>query len=98
MIHVIVPPHLRTLAKMTGEVMLDVPGPITQSSILDALEARYPVLQGTIRDHGAQQRRPLVRFYACGLDLSHQAPDTPLPEAVASGAEPFWIVGAVAGG
>ena len=98
MIHVIVPPHLRTLANISGEVMLNIEGPVTQSSILDALEARYPTLQGTIREHGAQIRRPLLRFYACGLDLSHEAPDTPLPEAVATGAEPFWIVGAVAGG
>ncbi len=98
MIHVIVPSHLRTLANISGEVMLNIEGPVTQNSILDTLEARYPTLQGTIREHGAQQRRPLLRFFACGLDLSHQAPDTPLPEAVATGAEPFWIVGAIAGG
>lgn len=98
MIHVIVPSHLRNLANISGEVMLHIEGPVTQSSILDALEACYPALQGTIREHGAQQRRPLLRFFACGLDLSHDAPDIPLPEAVATGAEPFWIVGAVAGG
>ncbi len=98
MIHVIVPPHLRTLASISGEVMLDVETPITQRSVLDALEARYPTLRGTIRDHGTQQRRSLLRFFACGMDLSHEASDAPLPEAVASGAEPFWIVGAVAGG
>lgn len=98
MIHVIVPPHLRTLASITGEVMLDVTSPVTQQSILDALEARYPTLQGTIRDHVTRQRRPFLRFFACGMDLSHQEPEAPLPDAVASGAEPFWIVGAVAGG
>jgi hypothetical protein len=98
MIHVIVPAHLRTLANISGEVMLAVEGPVTQCSILDALEAKYPQLQGTIREHGAQQRRPLLRFFACGLDLSHEAPDALLPAEVATGAEPFWIVGAVAGG
>ena len=98
MIHVIVPTHLRTLANISGEVMLKVDGPVTQSSILDALEAQHPQLKGTIREHGAQHRRPLLRFFACGLDLSHEAPDAPLPDAVATGAEPFWIVGAVAGG
>lgn len=98
MIHVIVPAHLRTLASISGEVLLDVEGPVTQCSILDALEEKYPKLQGTIRDHGAQQRRPLLRFFACGLDLSHESPNAPLPESIASGAEPFWIVGAVAGG
>lgn len=98
MIHVIVPPHLRTLASITGEVMLDVTSPITQQTVLDALEARYPALQGTVRDHVTRQRRPFLRFFACGMDLSHQEPDAPLPEAVVSGAEPFWIVGAVAGG
>lgn len=98
MIHVIVPPHLRTLASITGEVMLDVTSPVTQQTILDALEARYPALQGTIRDHVTRQRRPFLRFFACGLDLSHQESDAPLPQAVVSGGEPFWIVGAVAGG
>ncbi len=98
MIHVIVPPHLRTLASITGEVMLDVEGPATQRSVLDALEARYPTLRGTIRDHATQERRPFLRFFACGRDLSHEVADAPLPDAVASGAEPFWVVGAVAGG
>ena len=98
MIHVIVPPHLRTLAQISGEVLLDVEGPATQRSVLDALESRYPQLSGTIRDHVSQQRRPFLRFFACGQDLSHDSPDTPLPAAVASGAEPFWIVGAIAGG
>ncbi|MES2788176.1 MAG: MoaD/ThiS family protein [Planctomycetota bacterium] len=98
MIHVIVPPHLRTLAKISGEVLLEVESPVTQRSILDALEAMYPTLQGTVRDHVTQQRRPFLRFFACGLDLSHEELDTPLPDAVVSGTEPFWIVGAVAGG
>ena len=98
MIHVIVPPHLRTLGNISGEVMLDVEGPVTQRSVLDALEARYPTLRGTIRDHVTQQRRPFLRFFACGLDLSHEDPDTPLPASVASGAESYWIVGAIAGG
>lgn len=98
MIHVIVPAHLRTLASISGEVLLNVEGPVTQSSVLDALEAKYPQLLGTIREHGSQQRRPLLRFFACGLDLSHADPDAPLPDAVVSGAEPFWIVGAIAGG
>ena len=99
MIHVIVLPHqyLKN-SNISGEVLLDVEGPVTQCSILDALEEKYPKLQGTIRDHGAQQRRPLLRFFACGLDLSHESPNAPLPESIASGAEPFWIVGAVAGG
>ncbi len=98
MIHVIVPTHLRTLAKINGEVLLDVAAPVTQRAILDALEARYPTLRGTVREHEKQQRRPLLRFFACGLDVSHEPDDAPLPDAVASGAEPFWIVGAVAGG
>jgi len=98
MIHVIVPPHLRTLAQIHGEVMLEVEGPATQRSVLDALEARYPKLLGTIRDHVTQVRRPFLRFFACGQDLSHELPDTPLPEAVVSGNESFWIVGAIAGG
>lgn len=98
MIHVIVPPHLRTLASISGEVLLEVETPITQQSVLDALEARYPTLRGTIRDHVTQQRRPFLRFFACGRDLSHEALNTPLPPEVASGSEPFWIVGAVAGG
>ena len=98
MIHVILPSHLRTLAKIQGEVMLDVEAPVTQRTILDALEARYPTLCGTIRDHVTHQRRPLVRFYACGLDRSHDSMDTPVPTEVTTGSEPFWIVGAVAGG
>ncbi|MDB5384753.1 MAG: hypothetical protein JWM11_399 [Planctomycetaceae bacterium] len=98
MIHVIVPPHLRTLAQISGEVLLEVEGPVTQRSILDALETRYPTLRGTIRDQVSQQRRALLRFFACGRDLSHELPDTPLPDAVASGGESFWIVGAIAGG
>lgn len=98
MIRVILPYHLRTLAKTGREVTVDVVGRVTQRSVLDALEARYPVLRGTIRDHTTQQRRPLVRFFACQQDLSHEPPDTPLPEAVATGDEPFIIVGAIAGG
>jgi hypothetical protein len=98
MIRVILPPHLRTLAKVSTEVKLELDGPATQHSVLDALEARYPMLRGTIRDHVTQQRRPFLRFFACEEDLSHEPPDTPLPDAVASGAEPFLIVGAIAGG
>ena len=98
MIRVVLPYHLRTLANAGAEVQLDVAGPATQRTVLDALEARYPMLRGTIRDHVTQQRRPMLRFFACEEDLSHEPPDAPLPDAVASGAEPFWIVGAVAGG
>ena len=98
MIRVTLPPHLRKLAHVDGEVKLDIGGPITQRSILDALEARYPMLQGTIRDHVTQRRRAFVRFFACGEDLSHETPDAPLPDAVATGNEPFMIVGAIAGG
>lgn len=98
MIHVIVPPHLRTLAKITGEVMLEVAEPVTQRSVLNVLEETYPTLRGTIRDQVTQQRRPFLRFFACGRDLSHQSPDEQLPLEVASGTEPFWIVGAIAGG
>jgi len=98
MIRLILPPHLRTLARVSGDVELDVDGPVTQRSVLDALEARYPMLQGTIRDHVTQQRRPFLRFFACEEDLSHQPPDTPLPDAVATGAEPFIVIGAIAGG
>lgn len=98
MIRVILPPHLRTLSHTTGEVELEIPGEATQRSVLDALEARYPMLQGTIRDHITQQRRPFLRFFACEQDLSHEPPDAALPEAVASGAEPFIILGAIAGG
>ncbi len=99
MIRIVLPAHLRTLAQLgSGEVELDVPGQVTQRSILDALEARYPMLQGTIRDHVTQERRAFVRFFACQEDLSHESPDAPLPDAVASGAEPFLVVGAIAGG
>ena len=98
MIRVVLPYHLRTLARVAGEVTLDVEGPVTQRSVLDALEARYPVLRGTIRDHVSEQRRPFIRFFACEQDLSHEPPDAPLPEAVATGAEPFLVVGAIAGG
>jgi hypothetical protein len=98
MIRVIIPHHLRTLAKVGAEVHLDIAGPITQRSILDALETRYPMLTGTIRDHVTQKRRPFLRFYACEEDLSHEPPDAPLPEAVVSGKEPFIILGAIAGG
>ena len=98
MIRVVLPFHLRTLARVQGEVQLDLAAPVTQRAVLDALETRYPVLRGTIRDHVTQRRRPFVRFFACGQDLSHELPDTPLPDAVAMGAEPFLIVGAIAGG
>ena len=98
MIRVVLPAHLRTLAHVDGEVKLHVEGQITQRSVLDSLEARYPMLRGTIRDHVTQQRRAFVRFFACGQDLSHEAPDAPLPDAVALGAEPFLVVGAMAGG
>ena len=98
MIRVMLPAHLRTLAQVDGEVKLDVEGQVTQRSVLDALEARYPMLRGTIRDHTTKKRRAFVRFFACEEDLSHESPDAPLPEAVASGAEPFMIVGAIAGG
>jgi len=98
MIRVILPHHLRTLAGVGGDVELYVEGPVTQRSVLDALEARYPMLRGTIRDHGTQQRRAFLRFFACEEDLSHESPDAPLPEAVASGREPFIVIGAIAGG
>jgi sulfur-carrier protein len=98
MIRVILPQHLRTLARVEGEVKLDVAAPVTQRSVLDALEACYPMLCGTIRDHVTFQRRPFVRFFACKQDLSHDEMDTPLPDAVASGTEPYFIVGAIAGG
>ena len=98
MIRVILPAHLRMLAKIEGEAQLDVEGPATQRSVLDALEARYPALRGTLRDQVTQQRRPFVRFFACEQDLSHELPDAPLPGAVATGAEPFLSVGASAGG
>jgi len=98
MIRVVLPPHLRGLARISGEVELDVTGAVTQRSVLDALEARYPMLSGTIRDHVTQQRRPFLRFFACGEDLSHELPDAPLPDAITSGAEPLLILGAIAGG
>jgi hypothetical protein len=98
MIRVELPQHLRTLAHVGREVQLEVAGQVTQRSVLDALEARYPMLRGTIRDHETQQRRPFLRFFACEDDLSHESPDTPLPAAVASGKEPFLIIGAIAGG
>jgi sulfur-carrier protein len=98
MIRVVLPPHLRTLAKIAGDVELDLQGQVTQRSILDALEARYPVLRGTIRDHVTQERRPFLRFFACEGDISLESPDAPVPDAVASGAEPFFIIGAIAGG
>jgi hypothetical protein len=98
MIRVVLPVHLRILARVDGEVKLEVEGQATVRAVLDALEARYPVLRGTIRDHVTQQRRPFVRFFACEEDFSHEPPDTPLPHKVAAGAEPFLIVGAMAGG
>ena len=98
MIRVVLPPHLRTLAHLDGEVELDLNGTATQRSVLDAVEAKYPMLQGTIRDHVTHLRRPMVRFFACGDDLSHESPDTPLPDPIANGAEPFLIIGALAGG
>ena len=98
MIRVVLPPHLRTLAGVDGEVRLDVEGPVTQRAVLDALEAAYPMLCGTVRNQATQQRRPFVRFFACEEDLSHAAPDAALPDAVAVGAEPLLIVGAMAGG
>jgi len=97
-IRVVLPHHLRTLARTEREVTVEVAGPVTPRSVVDALEARYPVLRGTIRDQVTQKRRPYVRFFACERDLSHEAPDAPLPAAVAAGAEPFVIVGAMAGG
>ena len=98
MIRVVLPPHLRTLAKISGDVELEVNGTVTQRSILDALEARYPMLCGTIRDHVTQQRRPFLRFFACEGDLSLESPDAPVPDEVSSGKEPFFIIGAIAGG
>jgi hypothetical protein len=98
MIRVVLPAHLRTLARVDGEVKLDVEGAVTQRSLLDTLEACYPMLRGTIRDQVTQERRAFVRFFACEQDLSHEAPDAPLPDAVALGAEPFLVVGAMAGG
>lgn len=98
MIRVVLPAHLKTLAQVAGEVELEVDGPVTQRSVLDALEGRYPVLRGTVRDHVTQQRREFLRFFACQEDVSHESPDAPLPEAVAKGDEPFMVIGAVAGG
>jgi len=98
MIRVVLPQHLRTLSHVSGDVELEVAGPVTVRSVLDALEARYPMLRGTIRDHVTLERRPFLRFFACEQDISHDPPDTPLPDAVASGAEPFYIIGAIAGG
>jgi sulfur-carrier protein len=98
MIRVTLPYHLRNLARLDGEVVLQVPTPVTQRAVLDALEARYPVLRGTIRDHVTLRRRPFLRFFACEEDLSHEHPDAPLPEAVARGREPFLVIGAIAGG
>ena len=98
MIRVVLPGHLRTIAQVPGEVELDVAGPVTQRSVLDALEQRFPALRGTIRDHVTQKRRPFIRFFACSEDWSHESPDAVLPQAVANGTEPFLIVGAVAGG
>jgi sulfur-carrier protein len=98
MIRVVLPAHLRTLARVDGDVTLDIEGAVTQRSILDALEASYPVLRGTMRDQVTHRRRPFVRFFACEQDLSHESPDAPLPDAVARGTEPFFIVGALAGG
>ena len=98
MIRVVLPAHLRNLARVGDEVQLDVDAPVTQRSVLDALEARYPMLSGTLRDHVTQQRRPFVRFFACEEDLSHELPDAALPDAVALGTEPFLVVGAIAGG
>ncbi len=98
MIRVVLPQHLRTLARVPGDVELEVVGPVTLRSVLDALEARFPMLRGTIRDHVTLERRPMLRFFACEQDLSLESPDAPLPDAVASGAEPFYIIGAIAGG
>ena len=98
MIRVVLPPHLRALARVEGELRLDIEGQVTQRSVLDALEAGYPMLRGTIRDHVTQKRRPFLRFFACEEDLSQELPDTPLPDAVATGAEPLIVLGAIAGG
>jgi hypothetical protein len=98
MIRVVLPAHLRTLARVDGEVRLDLPGPVTQRAVLDALEATYPMLRGTIRDHETFKRRAFVRFFACETDLSHESPDAPLPDAVVRGQEPYLVIGAMAGG
>lgn len=98
MITVVLPAHLRTLARVSGDIELDIKGEVTQRAVLNALEAEFPMLRGTVRDHVTQERRAFLRFFACGEDLSHESPDAPLPDAVASGAEPFYIIGAIAGG
>jgi sulfur-carrier protein len=98
MVRVILPFQLRTLARIAGDVELQLPAPVTQRAILDALEARFPALKGTLRDHGSATRRPMIRFFACNEDFSHESPDAPLPDAVATGREPFYIIGAIAGG
>jgi len=98
MIRIILPPNLRTLAQLDAELRLQLNGTVTQRSLLDAIEAKYPMLRGTMRDHVTQTRRPMVRFFACGEDLSHQSPDAPLPEAITNGTEPFMVIGAIAGG
>jgi len=98
MIRIVIPQHLRTLAHISGEMTLDVAAPVTTRSVLDAIEAQYPMLRGTIRDHVTQQRRPFLRFFACEVDLTHESPDAPLPEEVANGKEPFLIIAAIAGG
>ncbi len=98
MIRIVLPYHLRTLARVDGDVLLEVPGPVTRGAVLDVLEERYPMLCGTIRDHVTKERRPFLRFFACERDLTHEPPDAPLPEAVISGTEPLYIIGAIAGG
>jgi molybdopterin converting factor small subunit len=98
MIRIVLPHHLRTLARVTDEVQVDLNGSVTVQAILDALETKYPMLRGTIRDHESHKRRPMVRFFVCGEDVSHDPPDTPLPDAIAKGTEPFFIMGAIAGG
>ena len=98
MIRVVLPPHLRTLARVSDEVHVNLDGSATVKTLLDALEAKYPMLRGTIRDHGTLKRRPMVRFFACGEDISHEPPDAKLPDAIATGAEPFMVIGAIAGG
>jgi sulfur-carrier protein len=98
MIRVVLPPHLRTLARVDGELELEVQTPVSQRSVLEEVERKYPMLRGTIRDHITHLRRPMVRFFACGEDLSHESPDAPLPDAIAAGSEPFLIIGAIAGG
>ena len=98
MIRVVMPAHLRTLAGVSGDVTIEVDGEVTRRSILDALETQYPMLRGTIREHVSRERRPFLRFFACGEDITHQSPDAPLPQEIASGAEPFYVIGAIAGG